>query len=147
MTSWGKITDIAGHMVLPTISLTLITYAGWSRYQRGSMLDVLNSDYIRLARAKGLRARQVMVRHALRTALIPLTTVTAIDIAGILGGAIVTETVFNWGGMGRYLITSVYLRDVNAVLGWLLVSGAIVIVFNIIADLLYAVRDPSIRYE
>ena len=88
-----------------------------------------------------------MVRHALRTALIPLTTVTAIDIAGILGGAIVTETVFNWAGMGRYLITSVYLRDVNAVLGWLLVSGVIVIVFNIIADLLYAVLDPRIRYE
>jgi peptide/nickel transport system permease protein len=147
MSSWGKITDIAGHMVLPTISLTLITYAGWSRYQRGSMLDVLNSDYIRLARAKGLRARQVMVRHALRTALIPLTTVTAIEIAGVLGGAIVTETVFNWSGMGRYLIKSVTLRDVNAILGWLLVSGIIVIVFNIIADLLYAVLDPRIRYE
>lgn len=144
---WGKITDIAGHMILPTLSLTLITYASWSRYQRGSMLDVLNSDYVRLARAKGLRSRQVMVRHALRTALIPLTTITAIDIGAIFGGAIVTETVFNWDGMGRYLVGSVQLRDVNAVLGWLMISGVIVIVFNIIADLLYAVLDPRIRYE
>jgi glutathione transport system permease protein len=146
-TTWGQITDIAGHMVLPTISLTLITYASWSRYQRGSMLEVLNSDYIRLARAKGLRNRQVMVRHALRTALIPLTTITAIDVAAILGGAIITESVFNWAGMGRFLLESVYKRDVNAVLGWLLVSGVVVIVFNIVADLLYAVLDPRIRYE
>ena len=146
-TTWGKITDIAGHMVLPTISLTLITYASWSRYQRGSMLEVLNSDYVRLARSKGLRNRQVMVRHALRTALIPLTTITAIDIAGVLGGAIVTESVFNWAGLGRFLLDSVNKRDVNAVLGWLMVSGLIVILFNIVADLLYAVLDPRIRYE
>lgn len=145
--TWGKITDIAGHMILPTISLTLITYAGWSRYQRSSMLEVLNSDYIRLARAKGLRNRQVMVRHALRTALIPLTTVTAIDIAGILGGAVVTESVFNWSGMGLFLLNSVTKRDVYAVLGWLLISGIVVILFNIVADLLYAVLDPRIRYE
>jgi peptide/nickel transport system permease protein len=145
--TWGQITDIAGHMVLPTISLTLITYAGWSRYQRGSMLEVLNSDYVRLARSKGLRNRQVMVRHALRTALIPLTTITAIEIGGILGGAVITESVFNWSGLGRFLLDSVARRDVNAVLGWLMVSGVVVIVFNIVADLLYAVLDPRIRYE
>jgi peptide/nickel transport system permease protein len=144
---WNQITDIAGHMVLPTISLMLITYAAWSRYVRGSMLEVLNADYVRLARAKGLRYRQVMVRHALRTALIPLTTVTAIDIAGVLGGAIVTESVFNWSGLGRFLLDSVNKRDVNAVLGWLVVSGVAVIVFNIVADMLYAVLDPRIRYE
>jgi peptide/nickel transport system permease protein len=145
--TWGQITDIAGHMVLPTISLTLITYAAWSRYVRGSMLEVLNSDYVRLARAKGLRNRQVMVRHALRTALIPLTTISAIDIAGVLGGAVITESVFNWSGMGVYLLNSVARRDVNAVLGWLIISGLIVIIFNIVADLLYAVLDPRIRYE
>jgi peptide/nickel transport system permease protein len=146
-TTWGQITDIAGHMVLPTISLMLITYAAWSRYVRGSMLEVLNSDYVRLARSKGLRHRQVMVRHALRTALIPLTTVTAIDIAAVLSGAIVTESVFNWAGLGRFLLDSVNKRDVNAVLGWLMVSGIAVIVFNIVADMLYAVLDPRIRYE
>jgi peptide/nickel transport system permease protein len=110
------------------------------------MLDVLNSDYIRLARAKGLRNRQVMIRHALRTALIPLATITAIDIAGVIGAAIITESVFNWAGLARFLLESVYRRDVNAVLGWLMVTGVIVIVFNIIADLLYAVLDPRIRY-
>jgi peptide/nickel transport system permease protein len=146
-TTWGKITDIAGHMVLPTIALMLITYASWSRYVRGSMLEVLNSDYVRLARAKGLRNRQVMVRHALRTALIPLTTITAIDIAGVLGGAVITESVFNWAGLGRFLVDSVNKRDVNAVMGWLLISGIVVIIFNIVADLLYAVLDPRIRYE
>jgi len=144
---WEKFTDISSHMILPTISLMLISYASWSRFQRSSMLEVLNSDYVRLARAKGLRNRTVMVRHALRTALIPLTTVTALDIAGILGGAVITETVYGWRGLGRYLIDSVNQRDVYAVLGWLLLAGAVVIIFNIVADLLYAVLDPRIRYE
>jgi peptide/nickel transport system permease protein len=134
-------------MVLPTLSLMLISYASWSRYQRGSMLEVLNSDYVRLARAKGLRNRQVMVRHALRTALIPLTTVTALDIGGIIGGAVITETVYEWRGLGRMLVESVRGRDVYSVLAWLLFAGFVVIVFNIIADLLYAVLDPRIRYE
>lgn len=146
-TTWEKLTDIAGHMVLPTVALALISYAAWSRYQRASMLEVLNSDYVRLARAKGLRWRKVLTRHALRTALIPLTTVTALDIAGILGGAVITETVFNWNGLGRMLILSIQQRDTNAVASWLLLTGFIVVLFNIIADLLYAVLDPRIRYE
>jgi peptide/nickel transport system permease protein len=146
-TTWGKITDLFGHMVLPTVSLMLITYAAWSRFQRASMLEVLNSDYVRLARAKGLRNRTVMVRHALRTALIPLVTVSALGIADILGGAVVTETVYNWEGMGRFLIVSVTNRDAYAVLGWLLVAGTVVIIFNIIADLLYAALDPRIRFD
>jgi peptide/nickel transport system permease protein len=147
MTAWEKITDIAGHMVLPTIALALISYAAWSRYQRSAMLDVLNSDYLRLARAKGLRWRQVLVRHGLRTALIPLTTVTALDIAGVLGGAVITETVFNWNGLGRMLIRGIDMQDTNAVASWLLLAGFVVVVFNIIADVLYAVLDPRIRYE
>jgi peptide/nickel transport system permease protein len=146
-TAWEKITDLAGHMFLPTIALALISYAAWSRYQRASMLEVLNSDYVRLARAKGLRWRKVMTRHALRTALIPLTTVTALDIAGILGGAVITETVFNWNGLGRMLIVTINRQDTNAVAAWLLLTGFIVVFFNIIADLLYAVLDPRIRYE
>jgi peptide/nickel transport system permease protein len=146
-TTWERITDIAGHMILPTLSLMLLNYAAWSRYLRGSMLEVLNSDYVRLARAKGLRQRQVMTRHALRTALIPLTTQTAIDIGGIIGGAVITETVFQWRGLGRLLLESVTQRDVFAVTGWLLLAGSFVIIFNLIADLLYAVLDPRIRYE
>jgi peptide/nickel transport system permease protein len=146
-TTWGHIQDIAGHMVLPTISLALISYAAWSRFQRASMLEVLNSDYVRLARAKGLRRRQVLVRHALRTALIPLTTVTALDIAALLGGAVITETVFQWHGLGDFLLRSIRDHDAYAMMGWLLVSAIIVIVFNLIADLLYSVLDPRIRYE
>lgn len=145
--AWHNFTDITGHMILPTISLALISYAAWSRYQRGSMLEVLNSDYVRLARAKGLSNRRVMVKHALRTALIPLATVTALDLAGIIGGAIITETVFQWHGMGDYLLQSIRSRDVFAVEAWLLVFAIVVILFNLIADLLYAVLDPRIRYD
>jgi peptide/nickel transport system permease protein len=141
----GKIADVAGHLVLPTIALALISYAAWSRYQRAATLDVLNSDYVRLARAKGLRWRKVLVRHVLRTALIPLVTVTALDVAGILGGAVITETVFNWNGLGRMLLTGVGRADTNAVAAWLLLAGLIVIAFNVIADALYAVLDPRIR--
>ncbi|HET8684288.1 MAG TPA: ABC transporter permease [Micromonosporaceae bacterium] len=144
---WPRMMDIALHMVLPTISLALITYAALSRFQRSSMLEVLNSDYIRLARAKGLSARRVMVRHALRTALIPLTTVTALGIASILGGAVVTETVYQWRGMGDLLVTAVIAQDRYVTMGWLLVAGLFVILGNLTADLLYAVLDPRIRYE
>jgi len=145
--AWNAISDIFGHLILPTISLALITYAAWSRFQRSSMLEVLNSDYIRLARAKGLSPRRVLVRHALRTALIPMTTISALTIAAVIGGAVVTETVFEWQGLGRYLIDSIATRDRYAVLGLLLVTGFIVIVGNLVADILYGVLDPRIRYE
>jgi peptide/nickel transport system permease protein len=101
---------------------------------------------VRLARAKGLRWRTVLTRHALRTALIPLTTVTALDIAAILGGAVVTETVFNWNGLGRMLIEALARADTNAVASWLLLTGFVVVLFNVLADVLYAVLDPRIRY-
>jgi peptide/nickel transport system permease protein len=144
--AWAQITDVLGHMVLPTIALALISYASWSRFQRASMLEVLNSDYLRLARSKGLPRRTVMVRHGLRTALIPLTTVTALDLASIIGGAVVTETVFQWHGMGDYLLRGIREQDTYAVASWLLITAVVVIVFNLIADLLYAVLDPRIRY-
>jgi peptide/nickel transport system permease protein len=108
---------------------------------------VLNSDYVRLARAKGLKPRQVLVRHALRTALIPLTTVTALDIAALLGGAVITERVFQWHGMGEFFLNSITDRDANAMTGWLLIAAIIVILFNLLADILYGVLDPRIRYE
>ena len=139
--------DYGAHLILPTISLALITYAAWSRFVRGSLLEVLNSDYVRLARAKGLTPRRVMLKHALRTALIPMTTVTALTIAGLFGGAIITERVFQWRGMGTLIITAIGDRDRYVIMGWLLVVGFIVVLGNIIADLLYAVLDPRIRYE
>jgi peptide/nickel transport system permease protein len=141
-----RLADYAGHLILPTIALALITFAAWSRYQRATMLDVLGSDYIRLARAKGLSRSRVMVRHALRNALIPLVTVVAIDTGAIFGGAIITERVFSWQGMGQLLIQGVETSDVNILLAWLMVTSVLVVLFNLIADVLYAVLDPRIRY-
>jgi peptide/nickel transport system permease protein len=143
---WELWSDRLGHLVLPTASLALLTFAAWSRFQRAAMLDVLGSDYMRLARAKGLTYRRTVVKHGLRNALIPLTTVVALGIGTLFGGAIITETVFVWHGMGEYLIEDgIANNDINVVLGWLLVSAVFVVVFNLIADILYAVLDPRIR--
>lgn len=143
---FSRLSNEAGHLILPTIALAAVSYAAWSRYQRSSMLDVLNSDYIRLAKAKGLSQRRVLVRHALRCALIPITTVVALDVGAILGGAVITERVFAWHGMGEMLLTAVNDQDVNRLLAWLMVSALVVVVFNLIADLMYAFLDPRIRY-
>ena len=143
---WGQITNAFAYMTLPTIVLMLTSFASWSRYQRTSMLEVLNSDYVRLARAKGLPNRVVIRRHALRTALIPLTTVVAVGIAGIIDGAVLTERVFQWRGLGEFFITAVENNDSYALMAWLLLSGVMVILANLIADLLYGVLDPRIRY-
>lgn len=144
---WGQISNAFAYMTLPTIVLMLTSFASWSRYQRTSMLEVLNSDYVRLARAKGLPNRVVIRRHALRTALIPLTTVVAVGVAGVIDGAVLTERVFQWRGLGEFFITAVEKNDSYALMAWLLLSGVMVIVANLIADLLYGVLDPRIRYE
>ncbi|WP_020664965.1 ABC transporter permease [Amycolatopsis benzoatilytica] len=143
---WNQFTDVLGHLILPTISLALTSYAAWSRYQRASMLEVLNSDYVRLARAKGLPRWTVTRKHALRNALIPLTTVTALDIGSILGGAVVTETVFQWQGAGAFLLDAIKGSDVYAVEAWLLIAATFIILLNLVADLLYGLLDPRIRY-
>jgi peptide/nickel transport system permease protein len=143
---WELWKDRLMHLILPTIALTGITYAAWSRFQRASMLDVMSSEYMRFARAKGVPWRRVLVKHGLRNALIPLTTVVALGVGAIFGGAIITETVFNWNGMGRYFTQDgLGQSDLNVVLGWLIVSAFFVVLFNLIADLLYAVLDPRIR--
>ena len=144
---FGKLGDWGSHLILPTLALAAITYAAWTRFIRASLLEVLQSDYIRLARAKGLTPRRVMLRHALRTSLIPMTTVTSLTIAGLFSGAIITERIFQWRGMGTLIVNAIGDRDRYVVMGWLLVTGIIVIVGNIIADILYAVLDPRIRYE
>ena len=143
---WELWSDRLGHLVLPTVSLAALSFAAWSRFQRAAMLDVLGSDYIRLARAKGLTYRRTVVKHGLRNALIPLTTVVALGVGTLLGGAVITETVFVWHGMGEYLISNgIGQEDINVVLGWLLVSAVFIVLFNLVADLLYAVLDPRIR--
>lgn len=143
---WATFLDRAGHMLLPSLTLVLIQMAAWSRFQRAGMLEVLNADYIRTAYAKGLPAKRVIFRHALRNALIPVVTVAAIDFAAILGGAVITETVFGWAGMGRLLLTSLQVQDTNVVQAWLLAAAALVIGFNLLADMMYAYLDPRIRY-
>jgi peptide/nickel transport system permease protein len=141
--------DTAAHTVLPVLTLVLITYATWSRYQRAAMLDVLNADYVRLARAKGLSPRRVLYVHTLRNALIPVVTVISLDFATILGGVVITEVAFGWEGMGRFLLeglTGPESPDVYVVQAWLMIAATVVISFNIIADLLYGLLDPRIRY-
>jgi peptide/nickel transport system permease protein len=147
--TWNVFTNAVQHTILPVLTLVLATYASWSRYQRASLLEVMNADYIRLARAKGLTPRRVLYVHALRNALIPVTTVIALDFAGLLGGVIVTEIVYSWNGMGQFFLqalTGAVSPDVNTVMAWLIVVALIVVIFNLIADLIYAVLDPRIRY-
>jgi peptide/nickel transport system permease protein len=145
-TGWELWSDRLGHLILPTVSLALLSFAAWSRFQRAAMLDVLGSDYLRLARAKGLTYRRTVIKHGLRNALIPLTTVVALGIGTLFGGAIITERVFVWHGMGEYLLNDgIGNNDINVVLGWLLVSATAVVLLNLVADVLYAVLDPRIR--
>jgi peptide/nickel transport system permease protein len=142
---WIQGLDSFTHLLLPTLSLMLISLAGYSRYSRANLLDVLNQDYIRTARAKGLNERTVVMRHAFRNSLIPLTTVVAFDIGSLVGGAIVTETVFAWSGMGQLFDQALLTTDVNPLMGYFVVTGVIIVLFNIFADLIYSVLDPRIR--
>lgn len=141
----ARIGDYAGHTILPAISLILVSSAQYSRYVRASMLEALDADYVRTARAKGVRASRVVVRHALRNGLLPLTTVVALDFGAVLGGVVITETVFQWRGMGVLFVDGLRELDVYKVSGWLLVAAVAVVVFNIVADVLYAILDPRIR--
>jgi peptide/nickel transport system permease protein len=142
----SRLPDYAGHTALPVLTLVLVTYASWAIYQRSSMIETLDADHVRLARAKGLNRRRVLMRHVLRNALIPVTTVIALDFAAVLGGAILTEIVFGWQGLGQWYVTGVTNLDVNVMLAYLLVTATFVILFNLIADILYGVLDPRIRY-
>jgi len=137
--------DYIRHLVLPVLTLSVQLVAGWSRYERSSMLDVMSSDYIRTARAKGVRRSRVLLKHGLRNALIPLTTVMAVDIGGLFGGLIITETIFGWPGMGRLFFDALLSGDTNILLPWLMVTAVFIIGFNLLADVLYGVLDPRIR--
>lgn len=139
--------DRIQHMILPIIALTYVSIAQYSRFQRSSMLEVLHSDYIRTARAKGLRERTVTMKHALRNALIPMVTITALNFGGLLGGVIITETIFAWPGMGKLFIDALNRGELYTVMAWLMVTAVLIILFNLIADILYGVLDPRIRYD
>lgn len=144
---WGTGIDTVMHLMLPTISLLLISFAGYTRYARAGTLEVLNQDYIRTARAKGLPERTVVMRHAFRNTLIPLTTLVATDVGALLGGAVITERVFAIAGMGALFSSSLGRGDLNPVMGYFLVIAIMAILFNFLADLSYAVLDPRVRVK
>jgi peptide/nickel transport system permease protein len=141
-----SIPDLAWHMVLPVLTLTIVSVAGWSRYMRSSMLEVMRQDYVRTAKAKGLENSRVLFKHALRNALIPIVTLLGLTIPSLLVGAAVTEAVFSWPGLGGLGVTSVIERDYPVVLAFVMVGGAMVILGNLLADVLYAFVDPRITY-
>ena len=142
---WERMVDYAGHQILPSLALALIGFATFMRFTRSSMLDTMKSDYVRTAKAKGLPASQVILRHAFRTALIPVMTVITISFATIIEGAVITETVFGWSGMGRVFIDGLTDVDPYPVMGFLVVVSVSIVLLNAVADILYAYLDPRIR--
>jgi peptide/nickel transport system permease protein len=139
--------DRLQHLALPALTLAFVTIALYSRYMRTAMLEVVNSDYVRTARAKGVLERGVVFKHALRNALIPLVTVSALNVGALLGGAVITETIFQIDGMGPYLLQNLLSQDAYPVMAWLMIAATIVILFNLLADVVYAYIDPRIRYD
>jgi peptide/nickel transport system permease protein len=144
-TFWMRFLDTCTHLALPTLAIMLISFATYSRYTRATMLETLNQDYVRTARAKGLTERTVVMRHAFRNALIPVTTLMTYDFGTIIGGAVITETVFGWQGMGRLFVAGLQSFEPNPVMAFFIVTAISIVVFNLIADILYAYLDPRIR--
>ena len=142
----GTLLDAALHTVLPVAVLTIVNVAGFSRFVRGSMLEVLRQDYIRTARAKGLQERIVIFRHALRNALIPFITIFVFAIPALFGGAIITESIFSWPGMGRLFLLALNESDYPVAMALLLITAILTVFATLLADLLYLVVDPRIRY-
>ena len=142
---WFQMLDGFGHLLLPTIALSIGSLAAYTRYARSSLLEVMNQDYVRTARAKGLAERTVIMRHAFRNAMIPIVTIVAFDIGGLIGGAIITERIFAWQGMGSLFNLGLQAVDLNLVMGVFLVTGIVAVVFNVVADIAYAALDPRIR--
>lgn len=141
----GSLLDYATHLIMPSIVLALVNVAIWSRYMRSAVLDVIEQDFVRTARAKGLAPRVVLMRHVVRNALLPMITLAGLQLPTLLSGALVTETVFTWPGMGRLFLDSLGYRDYPVVMGLLMFSAVLVLLGNLIADILVALADPRIR--
>jgi peptide/nickel transport system permease protein len=142
-----KVVDRISHMVLPVATLTLALAAGVARYTRGQMLEVIRQDYIRTARAKGLPERTVIMKHALRNSMLPVITLLGLYLPFLFSGAIFVEVIFAWPGMGRVIVDAIMQRDYALVMATTFIFAAIVVVGNLVADVLYAVADPRIRYD
>lgn len=145
LTAWSA--DVAAHLVLPALSLGLVLVALYSRLTRASMRDVLVSEFVRTGRAKGVGEARLVLVHALRNALLPVITVAGIQLGQVLAGAILVETVFAWPGMGRLALDSILRRDYPLLLGIMLFSSMVVILFNLLTDICYGILDPRIRYR
>ena len=142
---WGRVGDRLHHLVLPALTLTLLAAAGIARYQRSAMLDVIGQDYVRTARAKGVGPRAVILRHALRNALLPVITLLGLAFPVLLGGAVFVEKVFAWPGLGLLAVNAIATRDYPLVLAAAVIGGVMVTLGSLIADILYAVADPRLR--
>ena len=139
--------DRAHHLVLPVIVLMVASLAAYTRYMRASMLEVVNSDYVRTARAKGLSEKKVTMKHAFRNALIPMVTLVALNFGALLSGAVIVETVFSLDGMGLYFVTALGANDPYLIMAWLMITATMIIIFNLIADVTYGYLDPRVRYD
>ena len=150
LSEYGQEADLAArfrHAILPTLTLGLIQMAAFMRFTRSSLLEALRQDYVRTARAKGVSATRVIWRHALRNALIPVVTVVGLSLPTLVGGAVLTETVFAWPGIGRFAVGAVFERDYPVIMGVNLLVGALVITANLVTDLVYCLIDPRISYR
>ncbi|PZN56047.1 MAG: diguanylate cyclase [Proteobacteria bacterium] len=143
----GSLSDILVHLILPSCVLALVNVAIWSRYMRSATLDVISQDFVRTARAKGLSPRRVLMKHIVGNAMVPMITLAGMQLPTLLGGALVTETVFTWPGMGRLFLDSLGYNDYPVVMGLLMFSAILVLIGNLMADLLVAVVDPRIRLD
>jgi peptide/nickel transport system permease protein len=143
----SRLWSYVGHGLLPVIVLFTISYAGYSRYMRASVLEQLNADHVRTARAKGISETRVILRHAFRNALIPIATIATLSWGGLIAGAVITERVFAWNGMGDFFLDSLAnpSPDPNRLLAFVMIAATATIIFNIIADIIYAALDPRIR--
>ena len=137
--------EVFQRMAMPVAALSMLQIAGWSRYQRSELLTTLNAEYIKCAMAKGIPARHVFLKHAMRNTMLPIITIVAIDVATLFGGAVITETIFGLPGMGTLLLDSVFARDTTVVLGIVMIGAFLMVLFNTIADILYGVLDPRVR--
>jgi peptide/nickel transport system permease protein len=143
--AWDQFVDRVQHLVLPTVTLALGSIAGYSRYQRNAMLDVLGQDFIRTARAKGLTRRQALFKHGLRTALIPMATLFAYGISGLVTGAVFTEKIFGWHGMGEWVVQGIATQDINIITAVTVFTGSTVLLGGLLSDVIYAALDPRVR--
>jgi len=141
------VVDRLQHLAIPAMTIAVVSMAQYSRYMRAAMLEVINSDYVRTARAKGLTETRVTAKHALRNALIPVVTISAVNFGALIGGAVITESIFGLDGMGPYFLNNLLSQDAYPVMAWLLVVATMVVVFNLVADVAYAKLDPRIRYD